>query len=281
MELSLNEQQNDTKKKTKSTKPKKSKTDLGPETLAVSGPETLTVSGPNDHVVEETSSIAIALEPEEHESVKDNNEISEVNSVNSVELSYLTDEFIQKIILMNECLTYMNNIDLKNLDLTKENMTKICSSNKKINQLLTKHNSNLMDHMCKENCSSLKKESKNSKPKKVADPSTMSINKKLPTYAEVLTFAKIEGDSLISRADLIRSINSFVKTHKEDKKSPIYVEGDNKSFNLIGDLKVLFDFVKSQMIERGDLKVEDEANFPKKLGYRDIMKYLKYCHVPK
>jgi hypothetical protein len=272
MELSLNEQQNDTKKKTKSTKPKKTKTENVEVVMEL---ETVKVS---EVIIDETVK---ALEPEEHESVKDNNEISEVNSENSVELSYSTDEYIQKMILMNECLAYMNSVDLKNLDLTKENMTKICSNNKKSNQLLTKHNSSLMDHMCKENCSALKKESKNSKPKKVVDPSTMSINKKLPTYPEVLTFAKLADDSLISRAQLIQIINAFVKTNKEDKESGIYVNGDNKSFNLIGDLKVLFDFVKSQMITRGDLKVEDEASFPKKLGYRDIMKYLKYCHFPK
>ena len=130
--------------------------------------------------------------------------------------------------------------------------------------------------MLKENLVSLKyKDSKQNKPKKVVNKENLAINKLMTTYPEVLTFLKLEDGVQVSRALLIQSINSFVKKEKTENNPDIYVKGDNRCFNLIGELKVLFDFIKLRMIERGDL--QNESEFPTNISYRQIMKYLKYC----
>ena len=127
----------------------------------------------------------------------------------------------------------------------------------------------------------MKKSLKQTKVKKVVDKDKMAINKPHKTYPEVLTFMGLEEDSTISRAQLIQGINAFVKKQKAENNPEIFVEGNNKCFNLIGELKELFDFIKNQMINRGDLTDENENSFPSYISYRDIMKYLKYCIVPK
>jgi hypothetical protein len=135
---------------------------------------------------------------------------------------------------------------------------------------------NVMDLMTKENLVSLKnKDLKQNKPKKVINKENLAINKHMITYPEVLKFLKLEEDSTVSRAQLIQNINSFVKTEKTNNNPDIYVTGDNRCFNLIGDLKVLFNFIKYKMLERGDL--QNESEFPTSISYREIMKYLKYC----
>ena len=74
---------------------------------------------------------------------------------------------------------------------------------------------------------------------------------------------------------MIQHINAFVKKEKTNNNPDIFVEGDNRKFYLIGDLKVLFDFIKNQMILREDLN--ESNSFENILSYNQIMKYLKYC----
>ena len=135
---------------------------------------------------------------------------------------------------------------------------------------------NFTDYTTKESSNSLKNKSKKNKVKNTNNANA-PINKKKPTYTEVLKFLKFDEDVEVSRAEILIGINAFIKEQKTNKNPDIFVEGDNSKFVLIGDLKIFFNFIKKQMIERGDLKKEDENTFPEYLGYRDIMKYTKYC----
>ena len=67
----------------------------------------------------------------------------------------------------------------------------------------------------------------------------------------------------------------FCKKEKIANNPDIFVQGDNRRFRLIGNLRILFDFIKHKMILRGDL--ENPEEFPEHISYTDIFKYLKYC----
>jgi hypothetical protein len=97
------------------------------------------------------------------------------------------------------------------------------------------------------------------------------------TYIEVLTFMKLENTEVkkISAGDLFRQINDFVKKEKYENNPHINIEGYPTRFRLIGDLRILFNFIKNQMILRGDL--ENPEEFPEHIAYTDIFKYIKYC----
>lgn len=97
------------------------------------------------------------------------------------------------------------------------------------------------------------------------------------TYIEVLTFMKLQNTEVkkIGKYDILEQISAFVRKEKYANNPDIFVGRDDKRFRLIGDLKVLFNFIKKQMINRGDL--ENPEEFPEYIRYIDIMKYLKYC----
>ena len=181
--------------------------------------------------------------------------------------------------LIIETLSLVTDTNLKEFTLTKEFVTQLSKKVKDINKLSSKLFTNTLDIYTKENLVSIKnKNSKQKKPKKIVNKENMAINKGQETFSEVLQFMEFEENSLVSRAQLIKKINSFVRIEKEKKNPDIFVEGDNKLFKLIGPLKDLFDFIKNKMIEREDFSESDD--FPIQISYRDIMKYLKYCFHP-
>jgi len=189
------------------------------------------------------------------------------------------EQFLEQLDLIVDTLSTILDKNLKEITLTKDFITQLSTKLKKINKFNASLNTNVLDIYTKENLASIKnKDSKQKKPKKIVNKENMAINKGQETFPTVIQFMEISEDSLVSRAQLIQKINSFVRKEKEAKNPDIFVEGDNKLFKLIGPLKVLFEFIKSQMIERGDL--QDSSEFPTQISYRDIMKYLKYCFQP-
>ena len=104
-----------------------------------------------------------------------------------------------------------------------------------------------------------------------------SIHKLQKTYKEVLVFMKLENTHVtrVTREYILSAFHNYVKKQKAENNPDIFVVGDNRRFRLIGDLKILFDFIKQQMITRGDL--ENPEEFPEHIAYTQILKYLKYC----
>jgi hypothetical protein len=161
--------------------------------------------------------------------------------------------------------------------MTKDLLVSIHKYMSKINKQNLILNSNLNDFMIKECAASLKgKDSKFKKTKKVINKENCAVNKEFTTYKEVLDFMKLPEGSLISKANVLQAINAFIKNEKTNNNPDIFSkQGDNRKFVLINELKVLFDFIRKQMIARGDLSESDD--FPTELQYIQIMKYTKYC----
>jgi len=186
------------------------------------------------------------------------------------------EDYLKSVHTIVEVLTEVTNKNLKDFEISKDFLNTLMSDSKKINKLILAFNTSNQDFLLKENLSSLKKVSKSSKgPKKVVNKENFAINKVNESYPEVLKFMGLEPNTLISKGQIIQKINAFVKEQKTSGNPEILVEGDNRSFRLIGDLKVLFAFVEKQMIQRSDMIAGDK--FPEQLGYTGIMKYLKYC----
>ena len=206
------------------------------------------------------------------EDVENESNGTEENQISSVSES----DYINKYNNIIEDLNFIKKNDIKDFELTKDLINDINKKISNIDKLFMNVRHNFTDYTTKESSSSLKNKSKKNKVKNTNNANA-PINKKKPTYPEVLKFLKFDEEVEVSRAEILIGINAFVKEQKTNKNPDIFIEGDNSKFVLIGDLKIFFNFIKKQMIERGDLKKEDENTFPDYLGYRDIMKYTKYC----
>jgi hypothetical protein len=205
-------------------------------------------------------------------------DLSSKDDTDTVNIStiYSKEELLKKYENIIESLAFINNAPLKSFEPTKDLVVQITKNSNKINKLMLQLNTNFNDFMLKECATSLKnKDSKLKKTKKIGNAANYAINKELSTYKEVLIFMKRPENTFVSKGNILQSINSFIKNEKNNNNTEIFVEGDNRKFNLIGDLKILFNFIRENMIERGDIKESDD--FPKQLSYIDIMKYLKYC----
>jgi hypothetical protein len=210
------------------------------------------------------------------EEVNEQNDDDENQETLDPEEVYSMDELLQNYDLFLKPLEFISKQNLKNYDVTKDSITQINKVINKAIKLFANIQISNNDFLTKETASSLKtKDAKAKKPKKIVNKENFAINKENETYKEILSFMKLPENTNVSKAHILQEINAFIKKEKTANNQEIFFEGDNRRFNLIGDLKVLFEFIKKQMIKRGDLGNSDE--FPKDLAYTQIMKYLKYC----
>jgi hypothetical protein len=200
---------------------------------------------------------------------------SEKNSSEVGEILYSNEEFIHYLDVIIDSFNFINENSLKNCEINKEFINVISKKMIKIDKLSTIFRTTSQDVLNKELLASIKSNGQKKKnPKKVVDKEKCAINLVYPTYKEVLKFLNLPDGTEISRGNLIQGINAFVKKEKTENNPDIFVEGDNRSFRPIGELKVLFEFARKQMILRGDS--DEETPLPEKIGYTGIMKYLKY-----
>ena len=210
------------------------------------------------------------------EEVNQQNDDDENQEISDPEAVYSMNELLENYDLFLKPLEFISKQNLKNYDVTKDSIIQITKVINKAIKLFANIQISNNDFLTKETASSLKtKDAKAKKQKKVVNKENFAINKENETYPEVLAFMKLNENTNVSKAQILQEINAFVKKEKDAKNQEILFDGDNRRFNLIGDLEVLFEFIRKQMIKRGDLENSDE--FPKDLGYTQIMKYLKYC----
>lgn len=210
------------------------------------------------------------------EEVNEQNDEDENQETSDPEAVYSMDELLQNYDLFLKPLEFISKQNLKNYDVSKDSIIQITKVMNKATKLFANIQISNNDFLTKETASSLKtKDAKANKPKKIVNKENFAINKENESYPEVLAFMKLNENTNVSKAHILQEINAFVKKEKTANNPEIFFEGDNRRFKLIGDLKVLFEFIKKQMIKRGDLGNSDE--FPKDLAYTQIMKYLKYC----
>jgi len=110
--------------------------------------------------------------------------------------------------------------------------------------------------------------------KKVTDKSKSPVHKKQVVRDALLKFMELEPNTLVSRAEALNAINSFVREQKEKKNPEIVVAGDNRSFRLIGKLKTLFNGLAPVMVAKGIT-----TPVPDHIKFTDIMGYMSHCFV--
>jgi len=251
-------------KQTKS-KGKKSKTIKSEDTNSIPDPVQL----------EETLQEEVIIS-ENNELKSDDTDI-DVPEESSSDVEYSNSDIIlEQLNIIENSYKVLGDVNLKNYDVTKDFFAVFTALQKKINKQHFNFNQSTTDYIVKEQSVVIKKESKSTKKsKKNTDKSKCAINIPHDTYPEILQFMKLSPETQISKGNIMQAINAYVKKEKTSKNLDIFVEGDNRSFKIIGELTPLFDFIKSVMIERGILSAQDD--FPTQLTYTGIMKYLSYC----
>jgi len=230
----------------------------------------------------------IQSEPEivQPEPTNTDNPIIESEEVLYEEISFETSpdteaenaEYINKLSIIKEAYEKLNSMPFKNLTPTPDFFSNMMALKKKINKESGKLNESITDFCEKEVFVQIKKGYKSKKNKnKTTDKSKSSVNVPKDTYPTVCLFMGIPEGTQVSQTNVQRHICNIVKQYKITGNTDITVKGDNRSFNIIGDLVPIFDFFRDQMIERGDLKEE----FPKVSSFTSMMKYFKYCFHPK
>jgi hypothetical protein len=164
----------------------------------------------------------------------------------------------------------------KDNSLSKDERAKVEAGLKKLGKAVSAFQQAYADYLSKQ-LSLLEKSagSKSSTTKKVTDKEKSAIHKKLPVYPFLLSFMKLEPGTLVSRSDALTAITGFVKTEKVGNPD-IIVEGDKRSFKLIGELKGLFGGIEGVMKEKGLL---DGKPMPASIKYTQIMQYMTHCFV--
>lgn len=157
----------------------------------------------------------------------------------------------------------------------KENRSKVDQLIKKFKKSTMQAESSFFE-LCFKQISVVEKSggSKTSVQKKVTDKSKSPVHKKQVVRSALLKFMDLEPNTLVSRAEALNAINSFVREQKEKKNPEIVVAGDNRSFRLIGKLKVLFDGLTPVMIAKGIT-----TPVPDHIKFTDIMGYMSHCFV--
>jgi disulfide oxidoreductase YuzD len=165
----------------------------------------------------------------------------------------------------------------KDFSLNKEDRGKVETAIKKFSKASGLVQSAYVDLLSKQ-VSLLEKNvsTKSNESKKVVDKEKAAIHKKLHAQPFLLQFMKIEPNTLVSRSEALTAITGYVKDEKL-KNPDIMVEGDKKSFKLIGDLKTLFDGIKVVMQNKN--LITAEKPFPEHIKYTQIMEYMTHCFV--
>jgi len=206
---------------------------------------------------------------------EDSSSINETEDVSNPEEVSIPEEYLNNLKTAEVSLEFLSKSSLKNYVIDKEFFSILSSVSKKLNKYFHTFNQGFNDYLVKEQAVVIKKQSKSKKTNKVIDKSKRAINILQDTYPEVLKIMKLDNGVQLSKTNIIQFINTYVKKEKTTGDKNIFVEGDNRSFNIIGEIKELFDFVRTVMIDRGDMQEDEE--FPKQLTYTGIFKYLKYC----
>jgi hypothetical protein len=116
--------------------------------------------------------------------------------------------------------------------------------------------------------------SKSSVKKTITDKDKIAIHKKHPVYEFLLVFMKQPSGTKVSRAEALTAITKYVKEQKAVNPE-IIVGDDNRSFKIVGDLKVLFDGIEKNLIKNNALL----QPMPTQIKFTQIMTYMSHCFI--
>jgi len=162
----------------------------------------------------------------------------------------------------------------KEKTMTKDERNKFESLNKKFTKSYTQFETGYTEALSRQVSSLEKNVGHKSVAKKIQDKDKVAIHKKLKVQPFLLNFMKLSPGSLVSRAEALTAITNFVKEEKL-KNPDIAIEGDKRSFKIVGDLKTLFNGIETHLKEKNALT---EA-MPTQIKFTQIMKYMTHCFI--
>lgn len=116
--------------------------------------------------------------------------------------------------------------------------------------------------------------SRSSVKKTITDRDKIAIHKKHSVYDFLLTFMKLPSGTKVSRAEALTAITKYVKDQKAVNPE-IIVGDDNRSFKIVGDLKVLFDGIEKNLVKNNALL----QPMPNQIKFTQIMTYMSHCFI--
>ena len=227
-----------------------------------------------DHTKEEIDQTSNDIEKsnEEHSNEEHSNE--------EIYFNYNKDDWYNKLDMIYESFSGIVNKskNINNFPIDKHFIEETKKKIKKIKKSMNSLDDNFLDFLQK----SFKPE-KEKKPKKQTNKENHPIHKKKDIYPEIIELLdpeilqslNLSSVTQLSRADIMQIINAYVNIEKEKKNEDIFVPGDNQSFNIIGKLVPLINFIHKIKIER---KVSNPDEPIKQLKYKDIMDIHKYFY---
>ena len=214
---------------------------------------------------------------QEHEVIEQEHEVVEVSTTNVVDNDKTI--FLKYIENINKCYVNINKLNFKKIenDFTPEEKKIVKATLASIGIQREKLSVKVIENFW--NDKKAKKNSKTHDSTEVKkDTSTHAVNKKKKAHEVVLNFMNLEKDTLVSRTDVMRAIYSYVDHERTTNPQEINIEGDKKSFKLVGKLFQLFKFLFEFGKEKGS--IQNETEFPSQLANTDIMKYTSLCFIP-
>lgn len=271
------EQQTVTQSKKTSSGVKKEKKVTSKEVTNVQNNETLQT------VVEQTSTPVITTTTENKTTVSAKDETVTTN-IDEIAATFAADTTTVDI---DSILEYFNKSDafaeqykkyFKGSALPKDERLRIESSFKKFTKAYNSIQTSYTEYFSRQ-VAVMEKNShgKSSHPKKSLEKGKAAIQKKLLVEPFLLSFMKLEPNTLVSRADALSSINAYVKREKDLKNPEILIENDLKSFKIGGELIPLFVGIEKMM--RSTNKLAADEKIPSQIKYTDIMKFMTHCFV--
>lgn len=262
METETKQNKNKGSKSTKSTKKNaKSNTEVIEQSEVIEQPEVI-----------EQSEIVEQHEVIENPEVEETEEVSTTNVVNNDKTIFL--KYISNI---NEDYVNINKFNFKKIEFNSDESKTVKTILASIGIQREKFAVKIIENFWNDKKS--KKTSKTQDGTEVKkDTSTHAVNKKKKAYEEVLNFMNLEKDTLVSRTDVMKAIYGYVDYERNTNPGEINIEGDKKSFKLVGKLFNLFKFLFETGKEKG--AISNEIEFPSQLANTDIMKYTSLCFIP-
>lgn len=183
-------------------------------------------------------------------------------------LTYAIEKLQKLTLLINNKNIIKKKGDLEKIDILIKNLEKSYSSFNDISRrcLIDSYGQN------KKTFLEIKKNKKLLKNKE-----NSHVNKKRLANDFTITFMNLEKENnMVSTADILRSFSNFIKEEKNNKNKDIFVykednQIDNKSFKLVGNMKILF-----ENIEKESKKRNIELTIPEVLTYNNLFTYIKY-----
>ena len=205
--------------------------------------------------------------------------VAEVQQEASVEVSSETNNENSFQAVFDYMNTISENLLEKSKSFKEDNMdretrTKFEASFNKFNKAVAQFTRSYNEALLRQLNILEKNGSKSSVKKTITDKDKIAIHKKHSVQDFLLTFMKLSAGTKVSRAEALTAITGYVKEQKAVNPE-IIVGDDNRSFKIVGDLKVLFDGIEKHLVKNNQLT----QPMPTQIKFTQIMTYMSHCFI--